>query len=394
MSGLIEWIIFLLLSTVAVVTAAGMIITMSMYRAGLALMASFIALAGLFVLLDADLLAVIQIMMNVGGMLVMMLFMVMLMIDPGGEMMWDMKRKMRLPGPAAFSMSMPRQPPPEAPPEQPLAHPTSDWTCPMHPEVSSPGPGECPICGMDLVPAAENPDPTPQDGAMDEHVGMNMTGSGLSPRAHYEMMVGMAMSTAQLPWALVIGAVFALLLTILVIWTPWPLAGIQPAQDATTMVGELLLSRYMIAFEGAAVLILAGIVGAVIFAKREAALAQAEAASPPLAATTMYTCPMHPEIRQNGPGECPICGMDLVPEQAPQVNQPQAGRTNPPHDHKEVTMHADQPQTESTVYTCPMHPEVRQNQPGRCPKCGMHLVPAQDEPTTAETGGHTHGGHQ
>jgi hypothetical protein len=28
-----------------------------------------------------------------------------------------------------------------------------------------------------------------------------------------------------------------------------------------------------------------------------------------------YTCPMHPEIRQDGPGKCPECGMDLVPEE-------------------------------------------------------------------------------
>lgn len=27
-----------------------------------------------------------------------------------------------------------------------------------------------------------------------------------------------------------------------------------------------------------------------------------------------------------------------------------------------------------TVYTCPMHPEVRQSSPGTCPKCGMALV--------------------
>ncbi len=27
----------------------------------------------------------------------------------------------------------------------------------------------------------------------------------------------------------------------------------------------------------------------------------------------------------------------------------------------------------TTVYTCQMHPEVRQGQPGNCPKCGMHL---------------------
>src|SRR6185312_8710337 len=28
----------------------------------------------------------------------------------------------------------------------------------------------------------------------------------------------------------------------------------------------------------------------------------------------IYTCPMHPEIRQQGPGACPICGMALEPE--------------------------------------------------------------------------------
>ena len=26
-----------------------------------------------------------------------------------------------------------------------------------------------------------------------------------------------------------------------------------------------------------------------------------------------YTCSMHPQIRQDGPGKCPLCGMDLVP---------------------------------------------------------------------------------
>jgi Cu+-exporting ATPase len=34
----------------------------------------------------------------------------------------------------------------------------------------------------------------------------------------------------------------------------------------------------------------------------------------PAAPGTMYTCPMHPEIRQLGPGDCPICGMGLEPE--------------------------------------------------------------------------------
>src|SRR5262249_50876429 len=33
----------------------------------------------------------------------------------------------------------------------------------------------------------------------------------------------------------------------------------------------------------------------------------------PRPSSLIYTCPMHPEIRQNGPGSCPICGMALEP---------------------------------------------------------------------------------
>lgn len=61
-----------------------------------------------------------------------------------------------------------------------------------------------------------------------------------------------------------------------------------------------------------------------------------------------YTCPMHPEIEQNGPGSCPKCGMALEPLSPPPV----ATRTE---------------------YTCPMHPEIVQDTPGSCPKCGMAL---------------------
>jgi YHS domain-containing protein len=38
------------------------------------------------------------------------------------------------------------------------------------------------------------------------------------------------------------------------------------------------------------------------------------AAPPPADPGAIYTCPMHPEIRQVGPGSCPICGMALEPE--------------------------------------------------------------------------------
>ncbi len=72
----------------------------------------------------------------------------------------------------------------------------------------------------------------------------------------------------------------------------------------------------------------------------------------PTAATTagIYTCPMHPEVQQQGPGACPKCGMALEPMGVPA------------------------PATK-TEYTCPMHPEVVQDHPGNCPKCGMALEP-------------------
>ncbi|QOW23670.1 heavy metal translocating P-type ATPase [Lysobacter sp. H23M47] len=41
---------------------------------------------------------------------------------------------------------------------------------------------------------------------------------------------------------------------------------------------------------------------------------QASDAAPPAVEGAIYTCPMHPEIRQEGPGTCPICGMALEPE--------------------------------------------------------------------------------
>ncbi|GBE52675.1 silver exporting P-type ATPase [bacterium BMS3Bbin14] len=65
-----------------------------------------------------------------------------------------------------------------------------------------------------------------------------------------------------------------------------------------------------------------------------------------------YTCPMHPEIVQDGPGTCPKCGMALEP----------------------VTPAAPTPTTK-TEYTCPMHPEIVRAEPGTCPKCGMALEP-------------------
>src|SRR5213593_4863654 len=62
----------------------------------------------------------------------------------------------------------------------------------------------------------------------------------------------------------------------------------------------------------------------------------------------MYTCPMHPEVRQRGPGNCPKCGMALEP------------------------VVASGPKVE---WTCPMHPQIVRDRPGSCPICGMALEP-------------------
>ena len=61
-----------------------------------------------------------------------------------------------------------------------------------------------------------------------------------------------------------------------------------------------------------------------------------------------WTCPMHPEVHEHEPGRCPECGMDLV--------------TTP-------DLHVAQP----GQYTCPVHASVIEDGPGRCPICGMFL---------------------
>ncbi|WP_154665066.1 copper-transporting P-type ATPase [Leisingera daeponensis] len=93
--------------------------------------------------------------------------------------------------------------------------------------------------------------------------------------------------------------------------------------------------------------------------------------------TGMFTCPMHPEVRQSEPGNCSKCGMTLVSEN---------GMATAPHAQCHSHQHADAGPAETggqydrvpvgwtgSVYTCPMHPQVRQTDPGSCPLCGMGL---------------------
>lgn len=49
------------------------------------------------------------------------------------------------------------------------------------------------------------------------------------------------------------------------------------------------------------------------------------------------------------------------------------------HEHNHVAPGTEQGDPHATMYTCPMHLEIRQQGPGRCPKCGMHLEPEKPE---------------
>ncbi|WP_375138496.1 copper-transporting P-type ATPase [Rubrivivax albus] len=125
-------------------------------------------------------------------------------------------------------------------------------------------------------------------------------------------------------------------------------------------------------------------------------------------AVTIYTCPMHPEVEQDAPGKCPKCGMFLVPKDQASADA-HAGHGHAGHAHHDHAGHAhhdhaahghpghaghehhapaasmpakaakagayDQVPADwrGGVYTCPMHPEVRQTGPGACPLCGMGL---------------------
>jgi nucleoside-diphosphate-sugar epimerase/uncharacterized membrane protein len=95
------------------------------------------------------------------------------------------------------------------------------------------------------------------------------------------------------------------------------------------------------------------------------ALEPAEPAEPAQAAE--YTCPMHPEVVASEPGRCPKCGMALEL------------RTASSDDHAEHSEHAGHDLAmaagKAPEYTCPMHPEIVRSEPGSCPKCGMTLVP-------------------
>lgn len=89
--------------------------------------------------------------------------------------------------------------------------------------------------------------------------------------------------------------------------------------------------------------------------------------------STVYQCPMHPEVVQDKPGECPICGMDLV-----EVKNAPASTTR-----GEARKSGDR---EVLYWYAPMDPTYIRDEPGISPM-GMKLVPKYaDEDTSGEAG--------
>lgn len=83
--------------------------------------------------------------------------------------------------------------------------------------------------------------------------------------------------------------------------------------------------------------------------------------SPEEKGSGVFYCPMHCEGDKtyDEPGDCPVCGMDLVEEQRMKSSS-------------------------GEQWTCPMHPEIVKDEPGSCPICGMELVPKEPDLTAEE----------
>jgi len=306
-----QWLAFGLFTLLTVLGALGMSTTMSMFRSGIFLMASFIGVAGLFILLSADLIGLLQIMMYIGGMLVMILFMLLFSMDPGGAMMAGMKMSSieRL-----FSRGLKPQREDEdgghsgqnemneeGDSDEQKLH---DHATVQHSGMKMGGghdhhamqnsddrsgqseqdqPHHGDMAGMNMGDANEahnRHDHAAMNHANTDHGAdgqKNQEQSGEHDQMHHSGMdhgdmddmemggMDMSMVTPARPWAAYLGLAVSVVLVGLLLWRPaWPIYNGPFSTDAPREIGTLLMGKYMMAFEGAGMLILLGIFGAVM----------------------------------------------------------------------------------------------------------------------------------
>ncbi|MBY0395294.1 MAG: NADH-quinone oxidoreductase subunit J [Thermoleophilia bacterium] len=240
MMAAFEILAFTTCSFVAVAGALGMATTMSMFRSGIFLMASFIGVAGLFILLSADLIGLLQVMMYVGGFLVMILFMVLVMHDPGGAVM------------AGMDLS-------------PLERWFSKGLTPRG-GAGQGGHGPCEGRHGHGHDAQDHSGGAMPHGVSDGHAGHADHGHAHAEHGHGGMDMSMVTPVRPLAAWLAIAA-GTVLVGMLVLRPAWPVTDAVPDPDSARRVGHLLMDKYMVAFEGAGFLILIGIFGAVLLAR-------------------------------------------------------------------------------------------------------------------------------
>ena len=77
--------------------------------------------------------------------------------------------------------------------------------------------------------------------------------------------------------------------------------------------------------------------------------------------TVLYTCSMHPDVKMDKAGKCPKCGMELS-----------------------LSKKEDMKTSVTKNYSCPVHADIISANTGKCPQCGKKLILSKKEEMKAE----------
>lgn len=140
------------------------------------------------------------------------------------------------------------------------------------------------------------------------------------------------------------------------------LSGLQEGERIVTS-GQFMLDSESQLREAIQKMTAPSAAGGTVGTNAPAGPAAAGAAKPGAKESLVYICPMpeHVSLQYDHQGQCPLCGMTLVPVTPSLLERIQPGG-------------------KVEYYTCPMpeHAEVRAEKPGKCPKCAMTLIPVME----------------